>query len=113
VCSSDLDACNLYSRDNNGFLHETEQWPSGLKALGDYLHGKGLKFNLYTDIGSWGCGGGVATISGVEGYEDMDARQVMGPSAVYYFPRIFISSIYLIRVRQGARYQTLKIAVGN
>lgn len=29
-------------------LWDTEKFPNGMKALGDYIHGKGLKFGIYT-----------------------------------------------------------------
>ncbi len=35
--------------DNNGYpLWDTKKFPAGMKALGDYLHAKGLKFGIYS-----------------------------------------------------------------
>src|ERR1700756_1733406 len=41
------------SRDDNGFIvADPQRFPSGIKALADYLHAKGLKFGIYSDAGS-------------------------------------------------------------
>jgi len=38
--------------DDKGYpLWNTEKFPSGMKALGDYLHGKGLKLGIYSRAG--------------------------------------------------------------
>jgi len=38
--------------DDQGYpLWDTRKFPSGMKALGDYLHGKGLKFGIYSRAG--------------------------------------------------------------
>lgn len=47
-----------------------EKFPSGMKALADYVHGKGLKFGIYSDAGTKTCGG----FPGSRGYEYQDAR---------------------------------------
>jgi alpha-galactosidase len=49
----------------------SEKFPSGIKALADYVHSKGLKFGLYSDAGYKTCGG----FPGSRGYEFQDARQ--------------------------------------
>lgn len=33
------------------------QWPHGMRAVADYIHGKGLLAGIYTDAGRGGCGG--------------------------------------------------------
>ncbi len=40
--------------DMNG--NPTNQWPGGMKAMADYIHGKGLKAGIYIDSGPQGCG---------------------------------------------------------
>lgn len=46
------------SRDANGNLvADPVKFPHGMKWLGDYLHGKGLKFGIYEDAGTYTCGG--------------------------------------------------------
>ncbi|MGN0187901.1 MAG: glycoside hydrolase family 27 protein [Candidatus Cryptobacteroides sp.] len=57
-------------RDFNGFIHaDAERFPSGIKALADYVHGKGLKLGLYSDAGCKTCGG----LPGGRGHEYQDA----------------------------------------
>ena len=46
------------------------RFPSGIKALADYVHSKGLKFGIYTDAGRKTCQGR----PGSYGYEEQDAR---------------------------------------
>ena len=47
----------LGQRDYYGRLQpDPKKYPSGLKAIGDYLHSLGFKYGLYTDLGSGGCG---------------------------------------------------------
>lgn len=44
------------SRDANGNLRpDPTRFPGGMKALGDYIHGKGLKFGIYGDRGTETC----------------------------------------------------------
>lgn len=50
---------------------DTKNFPSGMKALADYIHSKGLKAGIYSDIHSKGCG----TDFGSEGFYIEDARQ--------------------------------------
>lgn len=57
-------------RDSTGRIHEDlEKFPSGMKALADYIHAKGLKFGLYSDAGTKTCAG----YPGSKGYEYQDA----------------------------------------
>jgi alpha-galactosidase len=45
-------------RDKNGYLvANATAFPSGLKALGDYLHDRGLLFGMYSDRGIKTCAG--------------------------------------------------------
>src|ERR1700688_2104315 len=52
-----IDDCWQVSRDADGnIVPDAQRFPSGMKALGDYIHSKGLKFGIYSDAG-WGtCG---------------------------------------------------------
>lgn len=48
-----MDDCWEGERDANGYLWENRtRFPSGLKALGDYIHSKGLKFGIYSSAGT-------------------------------------------------------------
>jgi len=67
-----IDDCWQVERDGNGnILADPKHFPSGMKALGDYVHAKGLKFGLYSDAGTKTCQGR----PGSRGYEFQDARQ--------------------------------------
>ena len=57
------------TRDAAGVLHVNSNFPD-MKALGDYIHARGLKFGLYTGPGPKTCGGAVASY----GYEAQDAQ---------------------------------------
>jgi len=53
-----IDDCWHGARDNLGFIQpDPTRFPSGMKALADYLHSKGLKFGIYSDAGAKTCGG--------------------------------------------------------
>jgi alpha-galactosidase len=67
-----IDDCWQKSRDADGnIVADPERFPSGIKALADYVHSKGLKFGLYSDAGSLTCGGR----PGSAGREYQDASQ--------------------------------------
>lgn len=66
-----IDDCWHGERDANGFIQaDPERFPSGMKALADYIHSKGLKFGIYSDAGWTTCGGK----PGSRGYEFQDAK---------------------------------------
>ena len=56
-------------RDANGVIHANAKFPD-MKSLADYLHGKGLKFGLYSSPGTRTC----ARYEGSYGHEDQDAK---------------------------------------
>ena len=65
-----IDDCWHGPRDENGFITaDKERFPSGIKALSDYVHMKGLKFGIYSDAGTKTCGGH----PGSQGHEYQDA----------------------------------------
>ncbi len=54
-----------------GLLYpDRQRFLSGIKALADYVHSKGLKFGIYTDAGTQTCG----RKPGSFGYEEKDAK---------------------------------------
>ena len=59
-------------RDNitGDLVPDPKKFPSGMKALSDYIHSKGLKFGLYNCAGTKTCAG----YPGTRGYEYQDAR---------------------------------------
>jgi alpha-galactosidase len=67
-----IDDCWQTGRDATGnIVADAERFPSGIKALADYIHGKGLKFGIYTDDGTMTC----AKRPGSIGHEYQDAKQ--------------------------------------
>ncbi len=51
-----IDDCWQVSRDPSGtIVADPARFPSGIKALADYVHGKGLKLGIYTDAGTGTC----------------------------------------------------------
>jgi alpha-galactosidase len=67
-----IDDCWHGARDAAGTIQpDPQRFPSGIKALADYVHAKGLKFGIYSDAGDKTCGGR----PGSRGYEFQDARQ--------------------------------------
>lgn len=53
-----IDDCWHGKRDELGFIQpDPTRFPSGMKALADYIHSKGLKFGIYSDAGAKTCGG--------------------------------------------------------
>jgi alpha-galactosidase len=66
-----IDDCWQVKRDAAGRIQaDPERFPSGMKALADYVHSKGLKFGLYSDAGTETCGGR----PGSKGHEELDAQ---------------------------------------
>ena len=66
-----IDDCWHGERDAQGFIHEDRQrFPSGMKALADYVHARGLLFGVYSDAGWKTCGGR----PGSRGHEFQDAQ---------------------------------------
>ena len=66
-----VDEPGFRTRDKDGNLvPDPKKYPGGMKALGDYLHAKGLKLGIYTDAKSVTCGG----FLGSYGHFEQDAR---------------------------------------
>lgn len=65
------DTWSLRERDPNGSLvADPAKFPSGMKALGDWLHSQGFKFGIYSCAGPKTCGG----YPGGWGHEFQDGR---------------------------------------
>ncbi len=56
-------------RDAEGVLHPNDRFPD-MKALGDYIHSKGLKFGIYSSPGVKTCGGYAGSLD----HEAQDAK---------------------------------------
>ena len=67
-----IDDCWQIARDEKGnIVPDPDRFPSGIKALSDYVHAKGLKFGLYSDAGEYTC----QHRPGSKGNELQDAMQ--------------------------------------
>ena len=64
-----VDDCWQGKRDEKGRIQGNEKF-SDMKALGDYIHSKGLKFGIYSSPGPKTCGG----FEGSLGHEEQDAQ---------------------------------------
>jgi alpha-galactosidase len=65
-----IDDCWQISRDSLGFITaDAKKFPSGIKALADYIHSKGLKFGIYSCAGRKTC----QNRPGSRGHEFQDA----------------------------------------
>ncbi len=54
----------------NNIIPDPEKFPSGMKALADHLHQRGLKLGIYSDGGQLSCAGYTASY----GFEEQDAK---------------------------------------
>lgn len=54
----------------NNIVPDPGKFPSGIKALADYVHSKGLKLGIYSDAAQLTCAGYTASY----GFEEQDAR---------------------------------------
>jgi hypothetical protein len=77
-----VDEPGFRTRDKDGnFVPDPKKYPGGMKALGDYLHARGLKFGIYTDAKSTTCGGFLGSyldISGKWKARDLWAHKDLG-----------------------------------
>ena len=58
-------------RDNrNNIIADAAKFPSGMKALVDYVHVRGMKIGIYSDAAPLTCGGYTASLN----FEEQDAK---------------------------------------
>lgn len=65
-----IDDCWQVARKDSVIVADPERFPSGMAALADYIHSRGLKFGIYSDAGRKTCQGRPGSL----GYERIDAR---------------------------------------
>ena len=77
----DVDDCWMNGRDSSGNIQwDTTKFPSGIASLASYVHGKGLKFGIYSAPNTGTCQGLYGNPSmpsvyvGSLGHEQQDAR---------------------------------------
>jgi len=83
-------------------LTSNEKFPN-MKALGDFIHSKGLKFGLYTDVGYMTC----QQYEGSRGYEFLDADTFARWGVDY----VKADWCYAHGMRAEASYKTLGLAI--
>ena len=67
-----MDDCWHGERDADGFVQpDPKTFPSGIEALADYVHSKGMKLGIYSDAGRRTCAGRTGSF----GHEYQDALQ--------------------------------------
>ena len=66
-----IDDCwNLENRTADGHMQVDEtRFPLGMKAMGDFIHGLGLKFGIYSSAGTYTCQGRAGSLN----HEEVDA----------------------------------------
>lgn len=65
------DGCYKSEREDGKLANEPVKFPSGFRALSDYVHERGLMFGMYNDIGTNLCAGAQV---GTCGFEKTDAK---------------------------------------
>ena len=66
-----IDDCWMSGRDSSGNLQaDSSKFPSGIKSLADYVHGKGLKLGIYEAPANTTCAGKTGDL----GHEQQDAQ---------------------------------------
>lgn len=99
------DGWMLMERDENGlFVPDPAKFPSGIRALADYVHAKGLKLGIYSCAGTRTC----ARFPGSFDHEFSDARQ-FAQWQVDYLKYDFCNFPKSADCRQ--RYQTMAMAL--
>lgn len=68
------DGCYKPERIDGKLANEEVKFPSGFKALANYIHARGLKFGMYNDIGTNLCAGAAV---GTCGHEKDDAASYL------------------------------------
>jgi alpha-galactosidase len=96
-------------RDSNGVLQPSPKFPD-MKALGDYIHGKGLMFGIYSSPGPKTCGG----FTGSYGHEEQDANTFAAWGADYLkYDWCTAVNIYTTADEMRADYQKMGEALIN
>ncbi len=91
------------TRDANGALRGNEKFPD-MKALGDYIHSKRLKFGLQASAAPKSCGG----FEGSYGHEAEDAKSFAAWGVDYLvYDGCGADAIYASQAEQQAAYQKM------
>ncbi|MBQ7445409.1 MAG: glycoside hydrolase family 27 protein [Clostridia bacterium] len=103
-----IDDCwSEHKRDERGRLvADHVKFPSGMKALSDYVHSKGLKFGIYSCVGNYTCAGYPASFE----YEFIDAETFAEWGVDY----LKLDYCYKPQSEDGAKlYRRMGLALAN
>lgn len=101
-----IDDCWAYSRDANGTIQpDPSTFPSGMAALADYVHSKGLKFGLYSDGGPNTCD----HRPGSYGHEQQDADTYASWGVDY----LKYDNCYMVNVDPRQSYPVMRDALNT
>jgi alpha-galactosidase len=104
-----IDDCWQVARERSGrIVADSVRFPAGIKAVADYVHGKGLKFGIYTDAGRRTCQGRPGTY----GYETIDAR-TYAEWGVDYVKEDWCNAEGLDAPTQYAKFRDALLATGR
>src|SRR5690348_17472256 len=104
-----IDDCWQVARDAQGMIvADSARFPHGIKALADYVHGKGLKFGIYTDAGTKTCQGRPGTL----GHEAQDAR-TYARWGVDYVKEDWCNAAHLVASVQYAKFRDALARAGR
>ena len=79
------------------------RFPSGIKALADYVHSKGLKFGIYEDYGNYTCAG----YPGILGHLKVSSNTEQGNTRVLVTPVSVLCDLFMVLLTSctdGCRY---------
>ncbi|GAB2233569.1 hypothetical protein Droror1_Dr00002795 [Drosera rotundifolia] len=82
------------------------KFPSGMAALGNYIHNLGLKFGIYSSAGNYTCSG---TMPGSLGHEQADANTFASWGVDY----LKYDNCYNDNIHPKIRYQAMSDALQN
>jgi alpha-galactosidase len=98
------DAWCLGQRDSNGdYVADPKNFPSGIKALADYVHARGLKLGIYSDAGRNTCAG----FPGMQGHEEQDLKTF----AAWGIDYIKVDWCHAEGLKQEAAYKAVRDAI--
>ena len=112
------DGCYKPEREDGKLVNEPKKFPSGFKALADYIHAKGLKFGMYNDIGTNLCAGAAV---GTYQHEEVDAKSyvewgvdfIKVDNCYYMFDNATFSNPENARFTYAPNIRAIKLVIGN
>ena len=105
-----IDDCWPQGRDSyGGLVPDHTNFPNGMKAVADYVHSKGLKFGIYSSIGSTTCDGR----AGMYNHDDQDADSFMVWGVDYAKIDMCTSQFGSTASTLAARYSVIRDAFHN